>query len=266
MRVQESMSWVDQAWIWVRDQLPDPVLSFLALVLDRWNSDAQLPPYQMGLAAGIALVVALFPLTWRVARQAATIVHEMGHVIGAFLTGRRVVGIKLHSDTSGVTISSGRPRGLGILFTMLAGYPAPSLFAVALAALVAAGHSGAALTLYQLVVLACVFLALNIFGLFSAVVSLGVTGVIWWYGAPDLIAFTVVGLAVFYAVAGLRCTFDVVAAHRNAARGQILTTDAAQAARATILPIPSIFWLFFFVLLSALSLIAVVGLLLPTMM
>lgn len=250
----------------VTEWIPEPVMSFFALVADRWGAEAVLQPFQMALAALLAFSVSLLPWTWRVARQAATIVHEMGHVIAAFLVGRRVRGIKLHTDTSGVMISSGKPRGLGILVTMLAGYPAPSLFAVALAVLAGTGHSGAALTLYQLVVLCCAFLAINLFGLFSALVSVGVTGVIWWYGEPDLIAFTVVALAVFYAVAGLRCTFDVIAAHRNAAPGQVLTTDAAQAARATIVPVPAAFWLFFFILLGAISLIVVMGLLFATMM
>lgn len=251
---------------WLFDWIPAPVMSFFALVADRWGADAVLQPYQMILAALLAVSVCLLPLSWRVVRQAATIVHEMGHVLGAWATGRRVVGIKLHSDTSGVTISSGKPRGLGILITTLLGYPAPSLFAVALAVLAGSGYSGAALTLYQLVILVCAFLAMNVFGLFSALTSLGVTGLIWWYGEPDMIAFTVVALAVFYAVAGLRCTFDVISAHRNAASGQVLSTDAAQASRATILPLPSSFWLFFFVLVGALSLVLVMGLLFSTMM
>ena len=40
-----------------------------------------------------------------------TITHEGAHGVAAFVTGRRLQGIRLHSDTSGLTISSGRPSG-----------------------------------------------------------------------------------------------------------------------------------------------------------
>ena len=38
---------------------------------------------------------------WRVSRNAITIAHEGGHGLIALLTGRRLDGIRLHSDTSG---------------------------------------------------------------------------------------------------------------------------------------------------------------------
>lgn len=66
-----------------------------------------------------------------------TIVHEAGHALTALLTGRRLNGIRLHSDTSGLTLSSGRPRGLGMILTAAAGYPTPSLVGLAGVALLA---------------------------------------------------------------------------------------------------------------------------------
>ena len=37
---------------------------------------------------------------WRLSRNAITIAHEGGHGLIALLTGRRLDGIRLHSDTS----------------------------------------------------------------------------------------------------------------------------------------------------------------------
>src|SRR5699024_12319039 len=65
----------------------------------------------------------------------ATITHEGGHALVALLTGRRLTGIRLNRDTSGVTLSRGRPRGAGIVVTLLAGYPAPALTGLAAALL-----------------------------------------------------------------------------------------------------------------------------------
>ena len=39
--------------------------------------------------------------------DAVTIAHEGGHAVAALLTGRRLRGIRLHSDTSGLTLSAG---------------------------------------------------------------------------------------------------------------------------------------------------------------
>ena len=45
----------------------------------------------------------------------------------AVVCGRRLRGIRLHSDTSGLTLSSGRPTGAGMVFSLAAGYLTPSL-------------------------------------------------------------------------------------------------------------------------------------------
>ena len=45
------------------------------------------------------------------ARHVVTIVHEGAHGLAAWATGRQLAGIRLHSDTSGVTVSRGRATG-----------------------------------------------------------------------------------------------------------------------------------------------------------
>ena len=55
-----------------------------------------------------------------------------------------LTGIRLHSDTSGLTVSRGKPHGLGMILTAAAGYTAPPLLGLGGAALLAAGHITAA--------------------------------------------------------------------------------------------------------------------------
>jgi hypothetical protein len=80
----------------------------------------------LGTAVAALLAVAVDGF-WRWARNLVTIVHEGGHAVTAVLTGRRLTGIRLHSDTSGLKLSTGRPSGPGMVATAAAGYLAPSL-------------------------------------------------------------------------------------------------------------------------------------------
>src|SRR3978361_2471208 len=98
---------------------------------DLWDKLFGAQPDPPGLlvliTALIALVVVAFRPVWRVARNAVTIAHEGGHALIALLTGRKLRGIKLEFDTSGLTLSAGRPSGPGMMFTLLARYIATSL-------------------------------------------------------------------------------------------------------------------------------------------
>ena len=61
----------------------------------------------VALTAGlVALVAVANRRIWRISRNVVTIAHEGGHAMIALLTGRRLDGIRLHSDTSGVTVCS----------------------------------------------------------------------------------------------------------------------------------------------------------------
>ncbi len=67
----------------------------------------------VALTAAVALVLVLSRAVWPYTRMLVTITHEGGHAVAALLAGRRLQGIRLHSDTSGLTVSSGRPSGPG---------------------------------------------------------------------------------------------------------------------------------------------------------
>lgn len=232
-------------------------------VIERFSAASQPEPRVIAVVGALAVLITVVPQSWRTVRQASTIIHEMGHVLAAWFSGRRVSGIKLHSDTSGVTVSRGKPRGPGMLITALAGYPAPGLLGVGLVALAAAGYAGAALTLYQLVLVVALLLSRNVFGIISCLASVLATGAIWWFNDPALVTHTVVGLGIFYALAGVRGTLDLWAVHfavlrprsspatRARSKQRAASTDASRAAQAwAALALPAPLWLMLLLLVS----------------
>ena len=65
------------------------------------------PPALIVLVAAAGFALVALPSTWPYTRMLVTITHEGSHAAAALLTGRRLHGIRLHSDTSGLTLSSG---------------------------------------------------------------------------------------------------------------------------------------------------------------
>ena len=79
------------------------------------------PAWAVAASAVAALLVVLNPRAWHLTRNAITIAHEGGHALVSVLSGRRLEGIRLHSDTSGETVSRGRRSGPGMVLTAFAG-------------------------------------------------------------------------------------------------------------------------------------------------
>src|SRR5699024_4787175 len=79
----------------------------------------------VALGAGL-LVVAVAPL-WRLLRVVVTVVHELGHAVVGILVGRSFTGLVLRPDMSGHAVTVGPSRGMGLVATTWAGYPAPAL-------------------------------------------------------------------------------------------------------------------------------------------
>lgn len=123
------------------------------------------------LLALVALVCIAWAPVWRVTRHLVTVVHEGAHGVVALLVGRRLSGIRLHSDSSGLTVSRGRPAGIGMVLTLVTGYVGPSLLGL----LVGLGvHSGHAIGTLWLLLVALVLLLLqirNLYGLWVVLVS-----------------------------------------------------------------------------------------------
>ena len=121
-------------------------------------------------AAVIAGLVVLVRATWEPTRHLVTIVHEGAHGLVAAVTGRKLAGIRLHSDSSGVTVSRGKPRGPGMVATAAAGYVGPALLGLLCAWLLDLGHAVAVLWLLLVLLAALLLQIRNIYGFFVVVV------------------------------------------------------------------------------------------------
>jgi hypothetical protein len=200
----------------------------------------QLVPEQLVplLAPVVALLVVGHGGLWRIARTVVTIAHEGGHAMIAVLTGRRLAGIRLHSDTSGVTVSVGRTTGPGMVLTALAGYLAPSLLGLGAAGLVTVGWTRPLLWLGVALLLATLIYVRNWFGGVAVLLTGGLVGVVAWYGSPAVqLAFCAV-LAWFLLFGGLRADRELGQGRRRQVRRRDypLDSDADQLARLTGLP------------------------------
>ncbi|OHX04243.1 M50 family metallopeptidase [Micromonospora sp. WMMB235] len=203
------------------------------------------PPLLVMVTAVVALAVVVARLPWRIARNAVTIAHEGGHALVALLTGRRLHGIRLHSDTSGLTLSAGRPTGPGMILTLLAGYVAPSLLGLGGAWLLAGNRITLLLWLAVALLLAMLVMIRNLFGVLSLLVTGGVVLAVSWYTSPEVQAAFAWTSVWFLLIGGVRPVFEL---HRQRARGRMPQSDADQLARIT--PFPALFWVGLFLLVS----------------
>ncbi|WP_176445506.1 M50 family metallopeptidase [Blastococcus mobilis] len=214
-------------------------------------------PVLLATAAAAAALV-LSPALWRTTRHAVTIAHEGAHGVVALAAGRRLSGIRLHSDTSGLTVSAGKPTGVGMVLTCAAGYTGPALLGLGAAALLAAGHAvGLLWTLLVLLALLLVQIR-NWYGLWSVLVTGTVVFAATWWLPPE-------GQAVFAAVA---TWFLLLAAPRTVlelqtarSRRRAPDSDADQLARLT--PFPALFWVGVFLVVDVGALTLGAGWLLP---
>ncbi|MCH4209192.1 M50 family metallopeptidase [Bifidobacterium sp.] len=204
-------------------------------------STTRLPPLDSAgtaLCASIALAAVLIGPVWRVARNAITIAHEGGHAIIAVLAGRRLGSIRLHADTSGVTVSAGRNRGFGLMLTTFAGYAAPALWGLGCAALAAHGYATAALWLL-VALLALMFMRIrNGYGVVAIAAALALTISISWWGPAPLRACSGYALAWFLGFGAIRPLFELC---RQRAAHHARDSDADLLAQGT--GIPAVLWM-----------------------
>ena len=215
------------------------------------------PPALLVLITGVvALAVVLTRLPWRIARNAITIAHEGGHALAALLTGRRLHGIRLHSDTSGLTLSAGRPTGPGMVFTLLAGYVAPSLIGLAGAWLLGGNRITLLLWIAIVLLFAMLVMIRNVFGVLSIVVTTGVVFLVSWFASPQVqAAFAYTGVW-FLLLGGVRPVGELQTLRQ---RGRMPESDADQLAWVT--RVPALAWVGLFGVVNLAALVAGAGLL-----
>ncbi|MFJ3232771.1 M50 family metallopeptidase [Streptomyces sp. NPDC086787] len=199
---------------------------------------------------GAALAVVVPPGLWRVSRNAITIAHEGGHGLVALLTGRQLTGIRLHSDTSGLTVSRGKPHGIGMILTAAAGYTAPPLLGLGGAALLAAGHITLLLWLATALLVAMLVMIRNAYGVLTVVLTGGAFLLVSWLAGPQVQAAFAYAVVWFLLLGGVRPAFELQV---KRVRGGAGDSDADQLARLT--NVPAGLWLFLFHVVSLSSLI-----------
>jgi hypothetical protein len=151
----------------------------LAELWDRVTAAQPAPPGWVVAASGVvALVLVVNRWAWHLTRNAITIAHEGGHALVSLLSGRRLDGIRLHSDTSGETRSRGKPHGPGMVLTALAGYVTPPLLGAGAAWLLAAHHVVALLWLLLLLLCATFLVMRNAYGVVAVLVAVAAVSVV----------------------------------------------------------------------------------------
>lgn len=192
-----------------------------------------------------ALVVVTWPPSWRITRHVITIVHEAGHGFAAVLTGRRLSGIRLHSDTSGVTLSVGKPRGFGMILTAVAGYPAAALVGLGAAALLVHGYTAGLLWLLVLVLALTLVQIRNWFGLWSILVTgVVLVGVTWW-ASEEVVGAAAVVVTAFLLFGAPRTVLEL---QRERRRTRSRKSDADQLGSLT--HTPGLLWVGFFLIVT----------------
>jgi Peptidase M50B-like len=219
------------------------------IVREVWHRATATQPAPSGWVIAFTAVLAAFlvwaPGAWPITRHVVTIAHEAAHGFAALMSGRKLHGIRLHSDTSGLTVSAGRTTGPGMVVTTAAGYVGPGLLGLAAAALLA--HHRAVGLLWALLVLLALLLiqVRNWFGLWSVLFSAAVVfGVSWWLQPQVQSAFSY-SLSWFLLLAAPRPVLELQV-HRR--RTQTTSSDADQLARLT--RVPAVVWVGFFLVVT----------------
>jgi hypothetical protein len=226
-------------------------------VTELWERvSAQQPVPEVGfvLATG-AIAVALVVLAWPQVRLGVTVVHEAGHALAAVLAGRRLSGIRLHSDTSGLTVSRGRPRGPGMVLMLLAGYLAPAMLGVLAAFLLAAGRGVGLLWLLVLLMAGLLVWVRNGYGLVVLLVLGGGLFALTWWGSAQVQSVAAYLVAWVLLLAAPRPLVELLG------RGRSRTSDPAQLAALT--HVPAVVWTLVLLLANCAGLVLGVSMLAP---
>lgn len=195
-------------------------------------------PVVWGTLAGAVLCL-LIPWLWHLTRHVLTLVHEAAHALVAVLCGRRLSGVRVHSDTSGLTVSVGKPRGPGMVATAFAGYVGPAVLGLSAAWLLGRGYAVGLLWLLLLALTLLLVQIRNWYGLWSVLVT-GVLLVVvtWW--APEQAQVAVAYAVTWYLLVGSpRAVVEMATQRRGTPRGRG-GSDADVLARLT--PLPPGFW------------------------
>ena len=208
------------------------------------------------LGAGL-LALLLVVVAWSKVRLGVTVVHEAGHAVAAVLVGRRLSGIRLHSDTSGLTVSRGRPRGPGMVLMLAAGYLAPALLGLLAAYLLGAGRAVGLLWLLVLLLAGLLAWIRNGYGLLVVLVLGGGLFALTWWGSAELQSIAAYLVTWTLLLAAPRPLVELLG--RGGRRSR--TSDPAQLA--TLTHVPAVIWTLMLLLANCAGLVLGVSMLAP---
>ncbi|MFE4453339.1 M50 family metallopeptidase [Streptomyces sp. NPDC056796] len=202
------------------------------------------------VTATVALTAVVPNFIWRLSRNAITIAHEGGHGLVALLTGRQLSGIRLHSDTSGLTVSRGKPAGIGMILTAAAGYTAPPLLGLGGAWLLADGRITLLLWLATALLAVMLVMIRNLYGALTVILTGTAFLLVSWLTSADVQAAFAYTVVWFLLLGGVRPAFELQSKRRH---GGAPDSDADQLSRLT--HAPAAMWLLLFHVVSLSSLI-----------
>ncbi|MFI1014058.1 M50 family metallopeptidase [Streptomyces sp. NPDC020965] len=225
-----------------------------AAIGDLWDRVAGTQPapeqWLVIATAVLAIAVVVPHPVWRLSRNAVTIAHEGGHGLIALLTGRSLEGIRLHSDTSGLTVSRGKPTGPGMILTAAAGYTAPSLLGLGGAWLLAADRVTLLLWVATALLLALLVMIRNAYGVLTVVLTGAAFLLVSWLADTEVQAGFAYAAVWFLLLGGVRPVFELQGKRRH---GGAPDSDADQLSRLT--HVPPTLWLLLFHAVAICSLI-----------
>ncbi len=211
----------------------------MSILEDLWlraSATTAVPDASVLLRIALAALACVL-LAWPAVRMAVTVCHEAGHAVAATLSGRSLKGIRLHSDTSGVTLTKGKPTGAGMVFTLLAGYPAASLVGLLAAAVAGTGHAVGMLWLLVGLLALMLLKIRNVYGALVVIVLGALLALATWYAPAHFLVWLAYGLAWLLLLAGPRPVLELALSRASSTAG----SDAAQLARLT--HVPRIIWI-----------------------
>jgi hypothetical protein len=169
---------------------------------------------QAPLPAPAVLVIGLAALAavgvqeiWLLARHVNTIAHEGAHAIAGSAVGRRIRGVKLQPNATGVTAMSGGPAA-GRVTVGFVGYLGPSAFGLGAAKLIELGHSAAVLWLTLLLLVLMLVVLRGVFSFVPVLVVGGLLCIIARYGSVGADSVTAYAVAWFLLLSGVRVVLD----------------------------------------------------------
>jgi len=218
--------------------------------LTRTTPVAVSPTLLIVIVAAAALLSIPRPV-WKWFGLFTTLVHELGHAIGAILTGRFVHGMKIRMNHSGEAVSSGRSK-LGSAISGSLGYPAPAIVGAIQLWCVTQGYTAIALFVGGIILVLTLLVIRNLFGFLVVVVSAAASAALWLWASPELQSYVLLVIAIALLVGSVRGLATVIGVHTRR-RAELSTSDAYLLYTRT--GIPSLFWLLLFAALISASVV-----------